>query len=66
MKNASQNNEISKREYIAPSIEVTFIEMEYGIAAGSATLDPGNLGSPNTPQTEDWQDNNPVNKDYDV
>ncbi|WP_262487970.1 hypothetical protein [Elizabethkingia ursingii] len=40
--------------------------MEYGIAAGSATLDPGNVGSPNIPQTEDWQDNNPVNKDYDI
>ncbi len=32
-----------KRAYIAPTLEVTIIEMEQGIAAGSATVKPGNL-----------------------
>lgn len=66
MKNTIQNNKASKQEYIPPVLEVIFIEMEQGIAAGSASLDPGNIGTPNTPQVEDWQDNTPVNKDYDV
>lgn len=32
-----------KRAYITPTLEVTIIEMEQGIAAGSATVKPGNL-----------------------
>ncbi|HCD9234057.1 TPA: hypothetical protein NEG48_001030 [Elizabethkingia anophelis] len=44
-----------KKEYVAPSISVINVEMEQGIAAGSATVTPGvdingNIDSVNT----DW------------
>ncbi|WP_260264136.1 hypothetical protein [Elizabethkingia ursingii] len=33
-----------KREYLAPMIEVEFLEIEQGIAAGSAPTIPPNMG----------------------
>ncbi|HFK5504940.1 hypothetical protein [Elizabethkingia anophelis] len=66
MRKTKHNIKIPKRKYTAPVLEVIFVEMENGIAAGSASLNPGDLGSPSTPQAEDWQDNTPVNKDYDI
>ncbi|MDV3926434.1 hypothetical protein CMT52_13205 [Elizabethkingia anophelis] len=35
-------NDEKKRKYLPPKIEVDFIEMEQGIAAGSATVIPTN------------------------
>ncbi|MCL1671068.1 hypothetical protein [Elizabethkingia ursingii] len=45
MKKEMNNNETlqEKRAYMAPTLEVTFITMEQGIAAGSASVKPGNL-----------------------
>lgn len=47
------------REYTTPKIEVTFIEMETGIAAGSGTALPANS---TTPKTETW-DNSDITND---
>lgn len=33
---------LDKKEYVLPKISVTYIEMEHGIAAGSATTEPTN------------------------
>lgn len=43
----------SKLTYTAPSLEITVIEMESGIAAGSASLSPGDQGTPNNPGVTD-------------
>ena len=40
--------------YIPPQMEVMYIEMEEGIASGSATVNPGDIQNPNTPDIEDW------------
>lgn len=43
-----------------------FIEMECGIAANSATLNPGDINTPPTPGVGDWNDGgNTGNGDYD-
>lgn len=44
----------AKKEYLPPIIEVIIVEMEQGIAAQSATLNPGTSTDPYIPQTEDW------------
>ncbi|WP_407481754.1 hypothetical protein [Elizabethkingia meningoseptica] len=52
-----------KSAYIAPTLEVIIIKMEQGIAAGSATVKPGNLSGtishewdtdPERDETIDW------------
>ncbi|PUB32707.1 hypothetical protein C8J95_104108 [Elizabethkingia sp. YR214] len=45
MKKEMNNNETTqeKSAYMAPTLEVTMIRMEQGIAAGSATVKPGDL-----------------------
>ncbi|MCT3702487.1 hypothetical protein HZQ89_08675 [Elizabethkingia anophelis] len=51
---------ISQKRYVSPKIEISFIEMEQGIAAQSANLNPGTSSDPFTPRVEDWN-----NKDVD-
>ncbi|MCT4216558.1 hypothetical protein J2O08_13510 [Elizabethkingia anophelis] len=38
----NQEKKDSKKEYVPPVIDVNLIEMEYGIAAGSASTNPSN------------------------
>ena len=60
------NNDNPKREYMSPEITCTLIELESGIAAGSAVLSAGDSGTPDTPQAEDWQSGGSFNKDNDI
>ncbi|KUY15919.1 hypothetical protein BAZ12_08195 [Elizabethkingia miricola] len=56
-----------KKIYTPPALEVILIEMEHGFAATSASLNPGDAGSPNTPQVEDWNDGGSLGgKDFDL
>ncbi|AJW63932.1 hypothetical protein VO54_02472 [Elizabethkingia miricola] len=56
-----------KKIYSPPVLEVILIEMEHGFAATSASLNPGDAGSPNTPQVEDWNDGGSLGgKDFDL
>ncbi|WKK58560.1 hypothetical protein [Sphingobacterium sp. BN32] len=55
-----------KIQYVAPMIILTTVEMESGIAAGSASLKPGTSNSPLVPQVEDWTDNGNQSSDFDV
>ncbi|KFC34501.1 hypothetical protein HZQ67_01495 [Elizabethkingia anophelis] len=50
-------NITEKQSYTPPSVEVTVVEMEAGIAAGSASLVPGGTGA-NTPDVEGWEEEN--------
>ncbi|WP_407488560.1 hypothetical protein [Elizabethkingia anophelis] len=50
-------NITEKQSYIPPSVEVTVVEMETGIAAGSASLVPGGA-NPNTPDVKGWEEEN--------
>lgn len=50
-----------KREYIAPAIEVTSIELEEAIAA--ASLEPGNSGNPSQIK-EEWIVDEDVDKPF--
>ncbi|MCT4206135.1 hypothetical protein HZP44_14910 [Elizabethkingia anophelis] len=52
MKNV--NSKEIKQHYIAPSISINFVELEQGIAAGSANLRVGIDGALDTPEIEDW------------
>ncbi len=54
----SENNNLVKRAYIAPSIDVQIVYMEQGIANSSATAKPG--GDTNTPTIEDWDEQEDV------
>lgn len=51
MKNENKTT-IEKKEYIPPTLEVIFLEMEEGIASASAQAITG--GTNATPQVEDW------------
>jgi len=42
-----------RKDYTPPSITIEFIEMEEGIAANSANVNPVNTDS-NSPAIEDW------------
>ncbi|WP_337084505.1 hypothetical protein [Elizabethkingia anophelis] len=57
MKNEETRNITKRQDYIPPSVEVTVVEMEAGIAAGSASLVPGGT-NPNTPDVEGWEEEN--------
>lgn len=46
--------EKKKKVYVSPTIEVTEIRMEQGIAAGSVEV--GSSGSETVPEVEDWED----------
>lgn len=60
-KNDIKNIVKKKQKYVPPHIEVTFIEMEEGIASGSAMAKPGNG---NDQITEEWESEE--NTDHDV
>lgn len=50
-----ENKKNSKKVYITPMLDVTIIEMEEGIAAGSgATMRPGDPTTPDSPGANDW------------
>ena len=50
-------HEFFRKEYVAPVLEVAFIEMEQGIAAGSASVSPlSTSGNTNAVQTN-WGGN---------
>lgn len=56
-----------KKAYTPPALEVILIEMEHGFAATSASLNPGDASSPNTPKVEDWNDGGSLGgKDFDL
>ena len=64
MKNDKET--LCKKEYVPPVLMAIFIEMECGIAANSATLNPGDINTPPTPGVGDWSDGgNTGNGDYD-
>ncbi|WP_407485612.1 hypothetical protein [Elizabethkingia miricola] len=53
--------------YIYPELKVIYVEMEAGIAASSARLNPGDATSSDTPQIDDWNDNGNVgDKNFDL
>ncbi|MFD1771620.1 hypothetical protein [Sphingobacterium suaedae] len=54
-----------KRSYSPPAIAHFVLQMECGIAAGSATLKPGDSGTPDIPKIDDWQDTGNTSTDYD-
>lgn len=63
----TEDPEKEKKEYVSPALQTTYVQMEYSFAAGSATLNPGDVGSLNTPQVEDWNDGGDLgNKDFDL
>lgn len=51
MKTQNQKKK-EKKGYIPPTLRVTIVEMEEGIAAGSAQVTPGGTGG--TPLVEDF------------
>lgn len=49
------SKEKKKKQYVAPTIGVTLVQLENGIAAGSnATLSFDSDSDPTTPEVEDW------------
>ncbi|MCT4139116.1 hypothetical protein [Elizabethkingia anophelis] len=56
------NNAILLKEYIAPSIEITYVEMEQGIAAASATVIPTNV---NGDVSQQWETDVDTTGNYD-
>nr|WP_199162097.1 hypothetical protein [Elizabethkingia sp. ASV34] len=64
------NNEETKEQqllcYNPPTLEIIYVDMENGISASSATVNPGDLSTPQEPGVEGWNDNgNTGNGDYD-
>ncbi|MDR3006473.1 MAG: hypothetical protein LBV59_00985 [Sphingobacterium sp.] len=56
--------EKKKAAYIAPQITVNVIELENGIAAGSATINTGSDSQ--TPQEKSWDNGWTNNQDFDI
>ncbi|RKE57252.1 hypothetical protein [Sphingobacterium detergens] len=52
--------------YVEPRVTATVVELEQGIAAGSASVNPGGTSNPSSPKTEDWFDNGSQNTDFDI
>ncbi|MEI2274434.1 hypothetical protein OHD16_19965 [Sphingobacterium sp. ML3W] len=55
-----------RKSYVVPSVTTTIVELEQGIAAGSASVNPGDSSNPSSPKTEDWFDNGSQNSDFDI
>lgn len=53
-KSNDRNNQ--KARYVTPSLSIMEVEMEQGIAAGSANVNPGGTGNPNDVGSDDWDD----------
>ncbi|MHC8949259.1 hypothetical protein [Sphingobacterium hungaricum] len=51
-------------EYIAPKIEVFYLEMEEGIASTSANITISSGTNANTPDVEDWRESTTTTIDY--
>ncbi|MEH7888577.1 hypothetical protein [Elizabethkingia meningoseptica] len=51
-KEEEEEKNLNKKEYQPPVIKISFIEMEYGIAAGSAITTPSN---DNGQVKEEWE-----------
>lgn len=49
-----------KQHYVSPKLNTVFIEMENGIAAGSAQVSPGDQSNPNSPDVNSWNNNGDV------
>ena len=57
----------NKLTYETPTLGVIHIEMEQGIAAGSAAINSGsNVGAPHTPKVEDWKVEPPISSGFDI
>ncbi|WP_343557753.1 hypothetical protein [Sphingobacterium sp.] len=56
--------EKKKEAYIAPQITVDLIELEQGIAAGSANINTGSDSQ--TPQEKSWDNGWNNNQDFDI
>ncbi|MEJ5146050.1 MULTISPECIES: hypothetical protein [unclassified Sphingobacterium] len=49
-----------------PRVDATVVVLEQGIAAGSASVNPGDSSNPSNPKTEDWFDGGGQNSDFDI
>lgn len=52
--NGKMKKKEERKKYSPPQMEVMYVEMEEGIASGSASVNPGDIQNPNTPDIEDW------------
>ncbi|OPC00857.1 hypothetical protein BAS10_01120 [Elizabethkingia meningoseptica] len=55
---------IKKQQYIPPSIDVSWVEMEQGIAAGSGYLNTGVTNA--NPEIEDWGYEDTIEEDFEM
>lgn len=55
-----------RKTYVVPRVAATVVELEQGIAAGSASVNPGDSSNPSNPKTEDWFDGGGQNSDFDI
>jgi hypothetical protein len=51
MKETNQDNALHRKLYVSPEITTTVVELEQGIAADSAKVDPGG-----GPVQEEWKE----------
>ncbi|WP_407478126.1 hypothetical protein [Elizabethkingia anophelis] len=56
MKSEKKERELILKEYVSPELEVSWIEMEQGIAAQSANVNISGGTAANTPDAQDWTD----------
>ena len=54
------------KRYTVPTIVAIGVELEQGIAAASANINPGNSSTPYTPKVTDWTNAGSQNKDFDL
>jgi len=52
-----------RKSYVVPSVTTTIVELEQGIAAGSASVNPGDSSNPSSPKRFD---NGSQNSDFDI
>lgn len=50
----NQIAEVIRKEYLAPHIDINWVEMEQGIAAGSATVSPAVTAGNTDNVSTDW------------
>ena len=55
-----------KALYLKPRVDWMCVELEAGIAVGSARLNPGNSDKPFVPEAEEWTDAGTQTDDFDV
>lgn len=56
MKSEKKERELILKEYVSPEFEVSWIEMEQGIAAQSANVNISGGAAANQPDAQDWTD----------